>query len=101
MPEYNAFPYDNTGEKELPDKHFKNDRKNKQKNQHLLELPVEAPSYRREKAGTQVSLKSRRATSALGLRHLQPYVLLCCGTNESAPASDTCVPAEIFFISVN
>ena len=48
-----------------------------------------------------MSFEDRRATSALRLRPLQPYVLLCCGPSASASDNDTYIPAEIPFISVN
>ena len=43
-----------------------------------------------------MSLLSRRAASALGLRPLQPYVPLCCGPSAGALWRDTLVPADYF-----
>ena len=57
--------------------------------------PATLPSEKKT-AETGVSLLSRRAASALGLRLLQPYVPLCCGPSASALWRDTPVPADYF-----
>ena len=52
-------------------------------------------------ARTEVSIKGRRAAPALGLRLLQPYVLLRCGPSASAPAMEISVLADYFLTTLS
>ena len=65
-------------------------------NHAILPPPSATLPSEKKTAETGVSLLSRRAASALGLRPLQPYVPLRCGPSAGALWRDTPVSAYLF-----